>query len=345
MSRTRKRLAGLATLALALFALASLAACGSKSGGWDPGASGAWAAERIAVDPKAPVQALLTTSPPEVGTSRLAIGLLAPDGTLIHDATKVTAKIYRLDGNNGTFTQEYTLTPASLTEDTAHSAVLTGSHLIGYTYRDNVAVPAAHGDPFATIYHAVATLDREGWWGAAVTVKHAGKTYSNLPVKFFVTASPQEPRIGSTAIPLKQQTLRDVKDIADIDSSPQPVPALHDKTLAEALATGKPVVVAFATPAFCQTRFCGPIMQQVVVPLSQQYQGRIEFLHIEPYSIPDARNGKLIPVPEMAQWGLQTEPWIFVIGADHKIIAKFEGITDINEVQPVLERLVGKTGT
>lgn len=315
---------------LALLAAMTLVACGGSKQ-WDPAARDAWSAAHIAVDPKSPVQPMLAISAPEVGTSRISIALLQPDGTLVHDATKVTARIYRLDGDSGTFTQEYPLTPASLAEDAAPHA-----QRISFTL---------HGDPLATIYHGMAALDREGWWGAAVTATFGGKTYRDLPVKFFVTASPQEPRIGATAVPLRQPTLKDVKDIAEIDSSPQPVPALHQKTVADALESGKPVVVAFATPAFCQTRFCGPVMQQVVVPLAQQYQGRIEFIHIEPYSLAQARQGKLVPVPEMAQWGLQTEPWIFVIGVDRKIVAKFEGITDAAEVQPALERVLGKPGT
>lgn len=341
MNRRGRRVwtVGPALTLLAAVLAAFAAACGG-GGGWDPGARGAWSAAHIAINPKSAVQPMLATSPPEVGTSRLSIALLTPGGTLVHDATKVTARVYRLDGDNGTFTQEYTLVPASLAEDSAPHA-----QRISLTFRSDSSRSVLHGDPLATVYHGMAALDHEGWWGAAVTVTLDGKTYRNLPVKFFVTASPEEPRIGATAVPLRQKTLRDVKDIAEIDSSPQPVPALHQQTVAEALDSGKPVVVAFATPAFCQTRFCGPVMQQVVAPLAQQYQGRIAFIHIEPYSLAEARQGRLVPVPEMAQWGLQTEPWIFVIGADRKIVAKFEGITDANEVQPVLERLVGKPGS
>ena len=43
----------------------------------------------------------------------------------------------------------------------------------------------------------------------------------------------------------------------------------------------------------------------------------------------------------LAEWGLQTEPFIFVIDGDGLIAAKFEGITSMDEVGAALEELLG----
>ena len=125
-------------------------------------------------------------------------------------------------------------------------------------------------------------------------------------------------------------------------SAPEPIAALNELTVAEALATGQPVLVAVATPAFCQSRFCGPLLDQVVYPLYGEFAGSVVFVHVEPFSIPEARAGRLVAVPLMAEWRLLTEPWIFVAGRDGRVAAKFEGIASIEEVRETLAALVAE---
>jgi hypothetical protein len=113
--------------------------------------------------------------------------------------------------------------------------------------------------------------------------------------------------------------------------------------VAEAIASGRPSLVAFATPAFCRTRFCGPVVDAVVVPLAARYAGRANFLHIEPYDLAQARgSGRLVPIPELEQWGLTTEPYLFLLDGTGRVVAKFEGVTSADEVGAALRRLLGE---
>jgi hypothetical protein len=140
-----------------------------------------------------------------------------------------------------------------------------------------------------------------------------------------------------------QQTLRDVGDISEIDSSSPPRTAMHELTIAEAIDSGRPTVVAFATPAFCQSRVCGPFMDTVVDPLFQRYGDRVNFVHVEPYVLGKARQGQLVPIPAAEEWGLQTEPWLFIIDRQGRVAAKLEAIVALDEVEPVLERVLGES--
>jgi hypothetical protein len=107
------------------------------------------------------------------------------------------------------------------------------------------------------------------------------------------------------------------------------------------------VLVAFVTPAFCQTRFCGPVMEEVVIPTSEAYGDRIEIIHIEPFDLQAARDGSFLtsvdggsiylPAPIVSEWGLLTEPFIFVIDPDGTVAAKFEGIMEAEEVAAALD--------
>ncbi len=40
----------------------------------------------------------------------------------------------------------------------------------------------------------------------------------------------------------------------------------------------------------------------------------------------------------MRQWGLQSEPWTFLVGADGLIKAKFEGSVSANELETAIRR-------
>ena len=116
---------------------------------------------------------------------------------------------------------------------------------------------------------------------------------------------------------------------------------MHELTTAEAIGSGRPAVVAYATPAFCQSRVCGPLMDAVVDPLFERYADRVAFIHVEPFLLAKARGGEFVPVPTVDEWGLQTEPWIFIIDQERRVACRFEAIVALEEVEPVLERVFG----
>src|SRR5690606_16540549 len=136
-------------------------------------------------------------------------------------------------------------------------------------------------------------------------------------------------------------TLADVDDAAAISSQPEPNEAMLDQTVAAALDGGKPVVIAFVTPAFCVTRYCGPVMDAVVQPAFEQYGDRVEFIHIEPYDLAKARGDAVLePVPAVVEWGLRTEPFIFVIDGEGIVRVKLEGVTDLAELSEAIESVL-----
>ena len=52
-------------------------------------------------------------------------------------------------------------------------------------------------------------------------------------------------------------------DLADVTTSRTPDRALYRASVAEALAANEPFVVTFATPLYCQSRTCGPVVDVV----------------------------------------------------------------------------------
>ncbi len=320
----------------ALSAVMLLSACGGDSDDSQDGvvqqSSSAWSPEAITAS-QAQIKAQQVGSQVGLGPARLAFGILQPDPRdpqsvmLVHDAV-AHVKLFQLNGEEATPAGEYDLTPVTLRENSNHEHADGTDHL--------------HNDPLATVYVASTDIGATEWWGAELDVRIGEKQYDGIKVRFFVTDQTTEPGIGETVPASTQPTARDVADLAMIDSSVPPRPELHQLTVAEAVANGKPTLIAFATPAFCQTRYCGPVVDAVVMPLMERYGDRVNFVHIEPYKLDEARKGRLVPIPEMQEWGLPSEPWIFVLDAEGKVAAKYEGIMSEEEVGPVLERVLSE---
>jgi hypothetical protein len=104
-------------------------------------------------------------------------------------------------------------------------------------------------------------------------------------------------------------------------SSPPDVPLLR-YSVAPSLAAHVPFVVTFATPKFCTSRTCGPVVD-VVEAVRKQFAARgIRFIHVEVFQGNDPTRGYN---RWMRQWGLRSEPWVFLVGSDGRVKAKFEG--------------------
>lgn len=65
-----------------------------------------------------------------------------------------------------------------------------------------------------------------------------------------------------------------------LTTDPEPDPAMYQMTVADAIAANKPLVVVLATPGFCVTRTCGP-MVDVVKSVRSEFADRANFIHIE----------------------------------------------------------------
>jgi hypothetical protein len=110
---------------------------------------------------------------------------------------------------------------------------------------------------------------------------------------------------------------------------------LLQTSVADALEAHDPFVLAFATPALCTSRICGPTLE-VVDAVRQQLAGEgVRFIHAEVYEQDDPAKGWN---RWMREWNLSSEPWIFVVDGAGVIQAKFEGFVSVNELAATVRR-------
>ena len=176
-----------------------------------------------------------------------------------------------------------------------------------------------------------ATGDTLGVWELHATFEYAqspAEAAESLTIGSVVSVAPthRAPFIGDAAPLSDTPTVMTVTDLRTISSSPEPDPALYRLSVAQAVRSGSPSVVTFATPAFCVTATCGPQVSDLS-ELAAEYEGRANFVHVEVYRDPHLIN-PADPARELVlavdEWGLVSEPWTFVVGSDGRITDRFE---------------------
>ncbi len=172
------------------------------------------------------------------------------------------------------------------------------------------------------------------YWLVAEPVGARIQALGNLEVK----PQSQSPALGSKAPRSDTPTLASVHGAAaKLTTRTPPDLALLRYSIAGSLAAHAPFVVTFATPRYCVSRTCGPVVD-VVAYVGQRFAARgIRFIHVEVYAGNDPQRGYN---RWMKQWRLQTEPWTFVVGSDGRIKAKFEGSVSAGELEAALRRFL-----
>ena len=143
-----------------------------------------------------------------------------------------------------------------------------------------------------------------------------------------VSARSASPALGAKA-PRSQTPTLATTPAAEITTSRPPDLTLLRYSIAGSLAAHRPFVVTFATPKFCTSRTCGAVVD-VMEAVRRRFEGRgVRFIHVEVFAGNDPSRGYN---RWMRQWGLASEPWMFLIGADGRVKAKFEGSVSAAEL-------------
>lgn len=198
------------------------------------------------------------------------------------------------------------------------------------------------------IYTAPADFTHAGDWGLEVTTQPAGQAAQTARLVFSVRDKSATPAIGDSAPLSDTLTATDPGTLSAISTDAHPDPAFYRLSVREAVVAGKPFVLVFATPLFCTSGTCGPALD-LVKQVAPAYAGRVNFIHVEPYVL-HVQDGQLQPVIDVTgypkpvravvEWGLPSEPFVFVVDARGKVAAKFEGMAYPDELTAALDALL-----
>jgi hypothetical protein len=273
------------------------------------------------------LQPLITTSELVVGENRFAFGLLKA-GKLLEGAN-VKLRLYDIDGGEAKLAAEVKVPYQAVKNVKQERSV----------HRHADGTEHVHGGDSSVrgLYVAQLSFARAGDWGVELLVSQANGAFEPVRLAVTVLAAPATPPVGSAAPQSRNLIARDVKDLREIDTSLKPDPRLHQVRIGDAIEQGKPQLIVFATPQFCTTRMCGPVVD-IVRTLLPSYSKRVAFTHQEIWQ--DFAEKKVFPTVE--EWRLFTEPWIFVVDGQGIIRAKFEGLVTANELEEALQQVLNE---
>ena len=190
---------------------------------------------------------------------------------------------------------------------------------------------SADQDEVKEIYVANLQLPRTGsHW---IVIQPRGVAFQGFQI-LEVKDKPAAVAVGDKAPASRNPTIA-TKPATRITTARPPDVGLLRYSVADSLQARKPFVVAFATPALCQSRTCGPTVD-VVDAVRKRFESKgVRFIHIEIYEDNLPGNGVNRWVKE---WKLATEPWVFVVDRDGVVRDRFEGAISVAELERSIRR-------
>jgi hypothetical protein len=169
----------------------------------------------------------------------------------------------------------------------------------------------------------------------------AGVTLT-APVQAFDPSDIAVPLPGAAFPRITTPTITDPQGIDPLCSKADGPCPFHTESASEVLASGRPLVMLVTSPAYCQTLYCGPVLD-VMIDVAPGHPG-VSFIHVEPYANPRAVAGDLLspelrPAPTTTELGLDFDPACFVVDASGALIERLDALFDRGELDDTLARL------
>ena len=277
----------------------------------------------LAAESNEDLQPLITTSELIVGENRFAFGLLKANKLL--ENAHVQLRIYSLDGPKPNLIAE--------TNALYHPVGIAESGERAHRHADGVKHVHRAESEVRGLYVTGLKFPRPGPWGIELQARNDNGSLAMARITITVADAPQTPPLGSPAPRSRNLIASDVRDLRQIDTSQKPDPRLHQIRIADAIAQRKPQLIVFATPQFCTSRMCGPVLD-VVQQLLPEYNKRVAFTHQEIWQ--NFASKKVFPTVE--EWRLVSEPWTFIVDGEGIIRGKFEGLVTVRELEQALQQ-------
>ena len=203
---------------------------------------------------------------------------------------------------------------------------------------ESIGVPGVATDADAkAIYVAHVRVPKAGHY-QVVTRPLGGRERIAALGDLVVQRRSASPMVGARAYPSRTPTLASTGgSTAPLTTRVPPDRALLRTSVAGALAAHEPFVVTFATPRYCESRICGPVVDVVDRVRRQYARTPVRFIHVEIYKDNNPSKG---PNRWVQQWQLPGEPWTFLVGRDGRIKAKFQGSVSMTELGQAIRRLL-----
>ncbi|HXQ88319.1 MAG TPA: hypothetical protein VN733_01660 [Solirubrobacterales bacterium] len=191
-------------------------------------------------------------------------------------------------------------------------------------------------DAARVVYSTQLRLPSAGEWKIAAIVREDGELKGTpLTPSAVVGEFKRIPRPGEKAPRIHTPTAQDVG--GDLSKITTRIPPDSQNKVDYAEALGKePIVLLFATPEFCQSRVCGPVVD-VAEQAKQEYGDKAAFIHMEIYNDNDPAERVR---RQVRAFHLPTEPYLFTIDRGGVVRATVEGPFGVKLMHEAVDKAV-----
>ncbi len=191
-------------------------------------------------------------------------------------------------------------------------------------------------DAASVVYSTNVNFPSDGEWRIAALVKQGDKLTASLLPSAVVGEFSKIPRPGQKAPLIHTPTPASVG--GDLSKITTRIPPDTQNKVDYADVLGKePIVLLFATPQFCQSRVCGPVVD-AAEQVKQLYGDKAAFIHMEIYNDNDPSKGVR---PQVRAFHLPSEPWLFVIDRQGRVHSVLEGAFGVDQLTQALKGVTG----
>jgi hypothetical protein len=194
-------------------------------------------------------------------------------------------------------------------------------------------------DPDAATIAYTTDIDfpSDGEWRVAALIKQGDEVAATLLPSVSVGQFKSVPGVGQKAPKIHTPTAEDAG--GDLSQVTTRIPPDTQNRVDYADVLGKePIFLLFATPQFCQSRVCGPVVD-VAEQVKEQHGDEAAFIHMEIYKDNDPSEGVM---PQVRAFHLPSEPWLFAIDRQGVIRAEIEGPFGVDRLTGVVEDVIGE---
>jgi hypothetical protein len=214
------------------------------------------------------------------------------------------------------------------------------SRLVAHDHPDGDGdVEHQHAD-IARYFPLRTTLPEPGIYDLLVTV---GEEIVDVPVQAFDPAEISVLLPGESMPALITPTLADPLEADTLCTQIDGPCPFHTRTVADVLDAREPLALLIASPAYCSTSYCGPVLD-VLIESASNFPSIVP-VHLEVYENPAAVGGNIYdpdlrPMPQFAQLGLDFEPALFLVDREGVVIERIDNVFDASELGLAMARLI-----
>jgi hypothetical protein len=280
------------------------------------------------------------------GENRYPFGVFEPDRSQIDDAKVAlyVAKVPPIDASGGETAKNGELKKGAVArarkEALEQPAVGPFPAAIeSLTTQPAYRAQTTTSDPDAAtvVYTTELDFPSNGEWRIVALIKQGDQLAASVLPSATVGEFKGVPKVGEKAPKINTPTAEDAGgDLAKITTR-LPPDTQNRVDYADALGE-EPIVLLFATPQFCQSRVCGPVVD-VAEQVKEQYGDEAAFIHMEIYNENDPSEGVR---PQVRAFRLPSEPWLFAIDSKGVIRAEAEGAFGVDRLTSMVKEVTAE---